>query len=574
MDSKKIFLTRIRIIAFVTMVIGAFFLYRLFTLQIIRTESYKETADRSYMKSADTFDRGTIFFEQKDGTRISAATVNSGFILSINPTQIKDIQETINTLSGVVVFDHDTFMMKAKKKNDPYEEIRGKLTRDEADAITALHIPGVYLYKQKWRFYPGETLAAQTIGFLGFGSGDTLSGQYGLEKFYDSMLVKHEENLYVNIFAEIFSDIKHTVSNDDTNKDGDIVTTIEPTVQNFLEGELADVVEKYHPTSANGIVIDPQTGEMIAIAHIPTFNLNEFQNVDNASLYSNPVVENSYEFGSVVKPLVMAAGIDTGVISASTPFNDKGSVVVGDRTIYNFDKKARGQTDLQQVLSQSLNTGMVFVEQKIGKVNFKKYMLAYKLGDKTGIDLPNEAKGLIGNLLSGRDVENANISFGQGISFTPITLVRALSSLGNGGYLIQPHVVKEIDYSDGSKKTISYDKLQQPKVLKDETSTAISKMLVYSVDNVYGQGKYKMPNYSIAAKTGTAQIPDLKNGGYFEDRNLHSFVGYFPAFNPKFLVFLSITAPQGVRYAAETLSQPFFDITHFLINYYEIPPDR
>jgi cell division protein FtsI/penicillin-binding protein 2 len=116
--------------------------------------------------------------------------------------------------------------------------------------------------------------------------------------------------------------------------------------------------------------------------------------------------------------------------------------------------------------------------------------------------------------------------------------------------------------------------LQQPKVLKDETSTAISKMLVYSVDNVYGQGKYKMPNYSIAAKTGTAQIPDLKNGGYFEDRNLHSFVGYFPAFNPKFLVFLSITAPQGVRYAAETLSQPFFDITHFLINYYEIPPDR
>jgi cell division protein FtsI/penicillin-binding protein 2 len=362
------------------------------------------------------------------------------------------------------------------------------------------------------------------------------------------MLVKHEESLYVNIFAEIFSDIKHAVSNDDTKKDGDIVTTIEPTVQNFLEGELAEVVEKYHPTSANGIVIDPQTGEMIAIAHIPTFNLNEFQNVDNASLYSNPVVENSYEFGSVVKPLVMAAGIDTGVISASTLFNDKGSVVVGDRTIYNFDKKARGQTDLQQVLSQSLNTGMVFVEQKIGKVNFKKYMLAYKLGDKTGIDLPNEAKGLIGNLLSGRDVENANISFGQGISFTPITLVRALSSLGNGGYLIQPHVVKEIDYRDGSKKTISYDKLQQPKVLKDETSTAISKMLVYSVDNVYGQGKYKMPNYSIAAKTGTAQIPDLKNGGYFEDRNLHSFVGYFPAFNPKFLVFLSITAPQGVRY--------------------------
>jgi hypothetical protein len=152
MDSKKIFLTRIRIIAFVTMVIGAFFLYRLFTLQIIRTESYKETADRSYMKSADTFDRGTIFFEQKDGTRISAATVNSGFILSINPTQIKDIQETINTLSGVVVFDHDAFMMKAKKKNDPYEEITHSANSISVKNNKPLSIRGVDL---KTHEYPG-----------------------------------------------------------------------------------------------------------------------------------------------------------------------------------------------------------------------------------------------------------------------------------------------------------------------------------------------------------------------------------------------------------------------------------
>ena len=200
-------------------------------------------------------------------------------------------------------------------------------------------------------------------------------------------------------------------------------------------------------------------------------------------------------------------------------------------------------------------------------------MLDYRLGEKTNIDLPNEAKGLVSNLEEPRELEYATAAFGQGISFSPVVLVRALSSLGNGGYLIRPHVVKSIDYHDGGEKTFEYLKEDQPRILTEETSRAISSMLVYSVDHVYGDGKYKMENYSIGAKTGTAQIPDPA-GGYYEDRNLHTFVGYFPASNPQFLIFLSIRSPQGVRYAAETLSAPFFDITKFLINYYEVAPDR
>lgn len=574
MDSKKTFLFRIRIISFFAIFIGGLIFYRLFSLQVVKTQAYSDMADDSYKKAPDVFDRGTISFSKRDGVKISAATVDTGFMVTINPSQVKDPEETFKKLSEFITLDKTEFLGKVKKTDDPYEEIAYKIEKEVADQIKEAKISGVYLYRQKWRFYPGESMASQTIGFLGYGSGNTLSGQYGLEKFYNGTLVKKEENLYVNIFAEIFSGIKSAVSSEIAETQGDLVTSIEPTVQNFLEKELETIMGKYNPTSANGLIISPQTGEIYAIAHAPTFNLNSFQEVDNPNLYSNPLVENSYEFGSVVKPLVMAIGIDTGVLNAATPFNDKGSVVVGDRTIYNFDKKARGQTDLQQVLSQSLNTGMVFVEQKIGKTNFKKYMLDYKLGEKTGVDLPNEAKGLVGNLMSGRDVENANISFGQGISFSPMTLVRAWSALGNGGYLVSPHVVKEIDYGSGDVKEITYEKLEQPKVLKDETSRAISKMLVYSVDHVYGDGKYKMENYSIAAKTGTAQIPDLRNGGYFEDRNLHSFVGYFPAYDPQFLIFLSITAPQGVRYAAETLSEPFFDITKFLISYYEVAPDR
>lgn len=575
MDSKKIFLNRIRIIAFFVCMVGVLSLYKLFTLQIVRSEDFKEEADNSYVKSSSAFNRGTIFFQKRDGARISAATINNGYMLAINPSilQAGDILKTYEALNAIIPIEKEDFVSKASKENDPYEEVAYKISREDIAKISDLKIKGIIPVKYNWRFYPGSTMAAQTIGFLGYGKGTELSGQYGLEKSYGDTLDKQEKDLYVNIFAEIFSGIKQVISSDD-KKEGDIVTTIEPTVQNFLEDELSLIMEKYNPESASGIILNPQNGEIVAMGHLPSFDLNNFQKVSSASIYSNPLVESSFEFGSVVKPLVIAIGIDTGVLSADTPFNDKGSVVVGNRTIYNYDKKARGQIDLQQVLSQSLNTGMVFSEQKIGKENFKKYMLNFKLGEKSGIDLPNEATGLVSNLMSGRDVEYANISFGQGISFSPIVLVRALSALGNGGYLVQPHIVKEIDYAGGVKKQIVYPKEKQPQILKPSTSEAISKMLVYSVDHVYGSGKYKMPNYSIAAKTGTAQIPDPKNGGYYTDRNLHSFIGYFPAYNPQFLILLSITAPRGVQYAAETLSQPFFDLTKFLISYYEVPPDR
>lgn len=573
MDTKKTFLFRIRLISFFTILLGIFILGRLFSLQVVKQEAYSETADRSYVKSGDTFDRGVIYFEKADGSKISAATVNSGFILTVNPTQIKNASDDYEKISKIIEIPKEEFLAKAQKKNDPYEEIVDKITRENADKITALDLPGVSLYKHKWRFYPGESMAAQTIGFLGFGAEDTISGQYGLEKYYNETLSKQEDNLYVNIFAEIFSGIKKRVFEGD-EREGDIVTTIEPTVQNFLEDELKTVKEKFHPEQANGIIINPETGEIYAMATMPNFDLNNFQEVKDVNTYSNPLVENVYEFGSVIKPLVMAAGIDAGVISASTPFYDKGSVQVEDKEIFNFDKKGRGQITLQEVLSQSLNTGMVFVMDKLGRDKFREYMNYYRLGEKTNIDLPNEAKGILTNLSSPRRLEYATASFGQGISFSPVVLVRALSSLGNGGYLVRPHVVKEIDYHDGGKNEFNYPKEEQPRVLKEGTSQAISKMLVYSVDNVYGQGKYKMDHYSIAAKTGTAQIPKPGTGGYYDDRNLHSFVGYFPAYDPKFLVFLSISSPQGVRYAAETLSQPFFDITKFLINYYEVPPDR
>ncbi len=573
MESKQTFLFRIRLIAFFTIIVGGAVLARLFSLQVVRGESYSDQADSSYVRSSDTFDRGAIYFSKKDGSHISAATVNTGYILAINPNLLENPEDTFTKISTVIDIDKAKFIEKAAKKNDPYEEIAKEISRENADAISALELSGVTMSKHKWRFYPGREMSAQTIGFMGYGSDNTVSGQYGLEKYYNETLTKDEENLYVNIFAEIFSGVKAVVFEGD-ERTGDIITTIEPTVQNSLEKELVAITDKYHPESASGIIMSPQTGEIYAMASFPNFDLNDFGGVSNPSIYGNPLVENVYEFGSVVKPLVIASGIDLGVISASTPFYDKGSVRVEDKEIFNFDKLGRGQITMQDVLSESLNTGMVYSMQKIGRNKFKEYMEGFRLGEKTNIDLPNEAKGLTGNLDEPRELEYANISFGQGISFSPIVLIRAIASLGNGGYLVRPHVVKEIEYEEGGGKTFEYLKEDQPTIIKPETSRAISDMLVYSVDHVYGDGKYKMENYSIAAKTGTAQIPNPADGGYFTDRNLHSFVGYFPASDPQFVIFLSITAPKGVKYAAETLSAPFFDMTKFLINYYEVAPDR
>jgi cell division protein FtsI/penicillin-binding protein 2 len=199
-------------------------------------------------------------------------------------------------------------------------------------------------------------------------------------------------------------------------------------------------------------------------------------------------------------------------------------------------------------------------------------MKNFGLMEKTGIDLPNEVSPLIGNLDSPRNIEYATAAFGQGIALSPIMTTQALSSLANNGILPKLHVVKQINYEIGPAKTIEVE--EGRRVLKSETADEITRMLVKVVDEALAGGTVKLKNYSIAAKTGTAQIANPHEKGYYDDRFLHSFFGYFPAYNPEFLVFLYTIYPKEVRYASQTLTDPFMDTAKFLINYYEIPPDR
>jgi len=567
---KSSFKVRSRVIIFFMMVFAGILLSKLFYVQVVNARIYSETADRQYATpSSDIYERGSIYFERKDGELVSAATQTSGFKIAINTEKLGNPENTYKKLSEVASVDRENFMARAEKKGDPYEEVAGRLSKKEADAVSALKLPGVSIFKEKWRLYPGGSMASHTLGFVGY-KGSELGGRYGLERGYDSTLARDSNNPYINFFAEVFSNIQKTLFEDE-KPDGDIVTTIEPQVQNFLEKKLMEVRGKYNIDSIGGIIMNPQDGSIYAMGAKPDFNPNDFSEVKQVSIFTNPLVENVLEFGSVVKPLVMASALNEGVLNADTKYNDKGEVTVEKHQIFNFDKKGRGPgTSMQDVLNQSLNTGMVFVEQKLGRVNLRNYLLSFGIKDKTGIDLPNETSGLVSNILtSPREIEYANAAFGQGIALTPIELTRALASLGNGGNLVVPHLVKKIKYNDGTFKNITYTTV--PTKISKESSEEITRMLVTVMDKGLKSG---LEHFSVAVKTGTAQVADNTSGGYYEDRHTHSFMGYFPAYDPKFIIFLYAVNPKGVEYSATTWTVPFLDITKFLLNYYNIPPDR
>ncbi len=569
MQDAKIHRRRIRVLIGVVIIFGLLIIGRLFVLQIVNQKVFKEKAQRQYLTPTnESFDRGSIYFTKKDGTTVAAATVASGFKLAIDPGKVGNTDVLYAALNAIVPIDKDMFLTKVAKKTDPYEELAQRMTETEATAITKLGFPGVSVYRQKWRFYPGAELAAKAIGFVSY-KGDELIGRYGLERYYNDVLTRGENSFYVNFFAEIFANVQSTLFKNKTTT-GDVVTTIEPTVQSQLETIIDRVQQKWSSDAVGGLIMDPHTGEIIAMAHVPTFDLNEYGKETDVSVYSNPFAQNVYEMGSIIKPLVMAAALDAHVVTPQTTYVDHGFVKVQDRTFNNFDKKGRGLATMQDVLNQSLNTGMVFVEQKMGKDTFKEYMLnRYHVGEKTGVDLPGEINGITGGLKTPNDVNYASAAFGQGIATSPLSIVRAYASLANGGHLVTPHLAKEIDEENGITKTLTYP-VGDP-ILSPETISTITTMMVTVVDKGYHRG---LPHYSVAAKTGTAQMAKPDGSGYYNDRNFHSLIGFFPASNPRFVLYLFNNFPKGASFSSQTLADPFFEMVQFMTSYYELTPDR
>jgi cell division protein FtsI (penicillin-binding protein 3)/stage V sporulation protein D (sporulation-specific penicillin-binding protein) len=568
---NKRFLSRARMLTLLCVAVTLVLVGRLYYLQVMRGAQYRARADAQFTQpAAPLLDRGLIYLTDNTGAQIAAAIIKDGFSIAVNPTKVTDAQKLCEALNGMMTLTQDECIAKATKQGTQYQVLAQHLTSDQGTSLEGEQIPGLIIEEDRWRDYPGGSLAAQEIGFVAYDNSNTQQGVYGLEKEYNATLERTDNDLYTNFFVELFGGVKSLIEGQP--QEGDIITTIDPNVQSELEQQLAAYDQTWHPQLSGGIIMNPQNGEIYAMAVSPTFDLNSFNTQTDPLIYANPMVQNVYEMGSIIKPLTMAAGLDSGAVTENETYNDTGCITVDSKKICNFDLKARGVIPMQQILSQSLNVGASFVATQMGSTTMRDYFLNhYAMSTTTGIDLPGEQAGIFNNLNSPRAVEYDTASFGQGIAMTPIETIRALAVLANGGYIVTPHLVRSIRYTTGITQNLPWPRVGPE--LKPETATTIQRMLTNVVDQAFAKGM-SFPNYSLAAKTGTAQIANPAGGGYYTDKYLHSYMGFFPSYNAKYIIFLFGYEPVGAPYSSETWGTTFHQIVQFLINYYDVPPDR
>ncbi len=563
------FVARVRIVTFLCLAVALLIIGRLYLLQIIEGSAYTERADAQFEIPASPLpDRDSIYFTAKDGTEITAATMDTGFTLAINPTKVVDPGKLYQELNAFVPLSEGDFMQKATATGTEYEILANQLATPLGQQIQAENLPGVVLAEDRWPYYPGGSLAAQEIGFVAY-DGNTEVGRYGLEAEYQDVLAKIDD-LYSNFFVQLFGGVKGLLQG--APQTGDIITTIEPSVQEELERDLVSYQAQWHSEFSGGIVMNPQTGAIYAMAINPTFDLNDFGAQTDPSIYNNFLVGGDYEMGSIMKPLTMAAGIDSGAITATTTYEDTACITVDKSRICNWDVLGHGVIPMQTILNDSLNVGASFVATQMGSTTMRNYFLNhYDLGQISGIDMPDEQAGLVNNLYTSEQVDYDTAAFGQGIAVTPVTMIRALNVLASGGYLVTPHLVSAIHYDTGVTQTLNWPKIGP--VIKPSTAQTLTQMLVTVVDVAFAKGM-SFPNYSVAAKTGTAQIADPTTGTYYPNTYVHSYFGYFPATNPQFILFFFAFEPVGAPYSSDTWGSYFHSMVQFLINYYNVPPDR
>lgn len=566
------FRARIRIVLASIILVALCAIGRLYFLQIVHGDMYDQKADHQFASGGSgMFDRGSIYFTRKDSTLIAASTLATGFLVAVNPQVLTDTERAFKAIEAVApgAVTREEVESAVAKKNRVYVEVAHHLSGEAGAKLASEKIPGVQVLKETWRYYPGGTLASQSIGIVSYGEGDTLAGRTGVEAKYEETLSRSSEALYRNFFAELFSNVGNLLVNAADVKEGDVVTTLEPEVQTRLENDIAEVNKRYSSKESGGIIMDPKTGAIIAMTTFPSFDPNNLQTV-NPSLIGNPLVEHVYEFGSTMKPLTMAAGLDAGVITPNSTYNDVGCITVDKKQICNWDLKGRGVVAMQQVIIQSLNVGAAWVATQLGQEKFRDYFTKL-FGNKTGIDLPSEGRSLIGNLTKPQQIGYDTASYGQGIAMTPVQMIRAIGALANAGVMVEPHLVSAIKLDSGITRTLDWSKTTP--VFGATAVQQVTTMMDALTDTKLEGGKAKIPTMSVAAKTGTAQLTD-GHGGYYTDRYFHSFVGYFPSYNPRFVILLYTNDPKGVQYASETLDSTFLDLVHYLIDYYAVPPDR
>ena len=541
---------------------------RLFSLQIIRHGYFTALAKDQHEVLAKLIPRrGEIFIQEKGDVWHPLATNRSFQAVFLVPKEVVDKNEVAQELAPLVGLAAEKILAKLQDPQDPYEPLKSKLDDETAAEIKNLNLPGVHLTPEDWRWYPQGSLASNVLGFMGVQDNQRV-GQYGLEQYYQeslagrSGLLDSEKDAMGNWL--LMGDYNLEPAQDGSS----LYLTLDQNIQYAVEQKMKAVIAKWHAAGGCAIVMEPKTGAILAMASLPDFDPNEYQKAKSADYFMNSCTQKLYEPGSIFKPVVMAAGLDTGKISPETNYTDTGLLHIGNWTIQNSQQKTYGLSTMTKVLENSINTGAVFVQRLIGGEIFQKYIEAFGFGSLTGVDLAGEASGNLKNIEENKEINFANAAFGQGVLVTPLQMAAAIAAIANDGKLMRPYVVAKIAAPDGQEQVTQPEVIRQ--VIAPQNAGQLTAMLVSTVRN--GYDKVKLPGYFVAGKTGTAQVAD--SHGYSATETNHSFEGYAPAYNPKFLIFLRMEKPNGIQFASESLSPVFTDLARYLFNYYEIAPEE
>ncbi len=468
------------------------------------------------------------------------------------------------------------YFKKLNKPGDPYEPIKHKVDEETLKKIQELNIDGLDYIMKKERYYPEHKLGAHLLGFVGY-RGEKKCGQYGLEGFFDEELTGR----YGSVRAERAANGEIIIINGrEYNKPQDgsnLILTINRSIQFEVCRRLQESVRRHGADGGTVIVMEPATGAILAMCSWPSYDPNNYSEVKSIEAYNNPAIFEAYEPGSIFKVITMAAGLDQGKVTPQTTYEDKGFVMVSGwpKPIKNSDYETHGghgRVDMVTVLSESLNTGAIFVEQKVGAEMFAQYVKKFGFGEKTGIELETEGISNIKNLERKkiRPIEAATASFGQGITATPLQIVTAYAAIANGGILMKPYLVAEIVSPHGERQKTQPKQIRR--VIAEKTALLLAGMMVNVVDGGHAK-RAGVKGYYVAGKTGTAQVPDKEKGGY-SDRTIHTFVGFAPVEEPRFVMLVKLDDPKDVRFAASSAAPLFGQLAEFILNYYQVPKER
>lgn len=567
---------------YVLIIILGLFAVRLFYLQIIRHDYYANEAQQSQVSKLTILpDRGKIL--AMDGTNTVPLVLNETvYTVFADPQELTrkdDVVAAIKKIAGGTLVDG--FEPRLDSKILRYVPMAKEVTRTQAIKLQNMKLAGVGLQKGSRRVYPEGQLGSQMLGYVD----NNGIGRYGIEGYLNKDLTGKSGVL------QTVTDVRQiplTIGQDDAStpaKNGeDLVLSVDRNIQQETEQVLRDGLIKAKATTGCAVVMDPNTGRILAMANLPTYDAAKYGDYSDYGLFQNGIVSDPFEVGSVMKVLSMGAGLDSGAVTPNSSYNNTGKVDIDGSIIRNVEEDPIfPNTTMTDVLRYSLNTGVVWVLQQMGggSVNqtarqklYDYYNGHYRFGKLTGIEQANESEGTIigANQGVGRNVRYANMMFGQGMDITMIQMVAAFSAAMNGGTYYQPTMVKGIMADDNTIK------IQAPKVVANNVLTPANSQalreLTYQGRHQGFFGTADPAGYKVGGKTGTSQIIDPKTGKYSDNNSIGTYIGYGGTDTPQYVIMVRVQDSKlASGYAGTVAAGPIFNtLSNWMLNYLEIPP--